>query len=125
MNVFSHETLCNLVENSSVLMQAVHFSEMLLHIYHITWHHVLENSNKKRYIKLTLLYIEYTISCFSCIFIYFNMQMLFARKLSDEKLHQCKSTWCMSSINSWLRPASYAISSHNSCRAMPYKGDIT
>jgi hypothetical protein len=33
MSVFSHETLCSLVENLSILMEAAHFSEMLLHVY--------------------------------------------------------------------------------------------
>jgi len=32
MNVFSHDTLCSLVENSSILMEAVCFSEVLLHV---------------------------------------------------------------------------------------------
>jgi hypothetical protein len=53
------------------------------------------------------------------------MELLFDRKMIDEKLHQCKTEWGMSSINSWQRPASYEIISHNSCHAMPYESDKT
>jgi hypothetical protein len=53
------------------------------------------------------------------------MELLLDRKLIDEKLHQCKNEWGMSSINSWQRPASYAISSHNSCHTVPYESDKT
>jgi hypothetical protein len=65
MNVFSHEML---VENSSILMEAVGSSQMLVHMYQITWHHVLEDSNIKRYTKPTV-----TV----CKIYYFLLQLYF------------------------------------------------